>query len=120
MHKTMKVTLPEVPLLPGDFAWMVSHDDLEDKRVYLGVMIKETDEGIKIIGMAKGSAAEKAGLEKEDIITVFDGEPIEGSFDLTYLIGRKESGDKGVVEVLRNGEALRFEVTFEVKAMHPE
>jgi uncharacterized iron-regulated protein len=119
-HKTMKVTLPEVPLLPGDFAWMVSHDDLEDKKVYLGVMIKETDEGIKIIGMAKDSAAEKAGLEKEDIITVFDGEPIEKSFDLTYLIGLKESGDKGIVEVLRNGEALRFEVTFEVKPMHTE
>jgi len=112
-HKTMKIALPQVPLLPGDFAWVVTHEDLEDKRVYLGVMIKETDEGIKIIGMIKGSAAEKAGLEKEDIITTFDDEPIEASFDLTYLIGLKKPGDKGVVEVLRNGEALRYDVTFE-------
>jgi len=119
-HKTMKVILPEIPLPPGDFAWMVSHDDLDDKRVYLGVMIKETEEGIKIIGLAKDSAAEKAGLKKEDIITVFDGEPVKKSSDLTYLIGLKESGDKGVVEVLREKNALRFEVVFEVKAMHTE
>jgi uncharacterized iron-regulated protein len=117
-HKTMKVTLPEIPLLPGDFVWMVSHDDLDGKRVYLGVMIKETEEGIKIIGLAKDSAAEKAGLKKDDIITVFDGEPIEKSSDLTYLIGLKESGDKGVVEVLREEKVLQFEVTFEAKPMH--
>jgi len=114
-HKSMKVTLPQVPLLPGDFAWVVTHEDLEDKRVYLGIMIKETDEGIKIIGMVKGSAAEKAGLEKEDIITTFDGEPIGASFDLTYLIGLKEPGDKGVVEVRRDGETLRYDVTFQAR-----
>lgn len=114
-YKSMKVTLPQVPMLPGDFAWVVTHEDLEDKRVYLGVMIKETDEGIKIIGIAKGSAAEKAGLEKEDIITTFDGESIETSFDLTYLIGLKKSGDKGVVEVRRNGDTLRYDVTFEAR-----
>lgn len=114
-HKSMRVTLPQVPLLPGDFAWIVTHKDLEDKRVYLGVMIKETDEGIQIIGIAKGSAAEKAGLEKEDIITTFDGEPIEASFDLTYLIGLKEPGEKGIVEVCRNGETLRYDVTFEAQ-----
>jgi len=59
-------------------------------------------------------------LKKEDIITVFDGEPVKKSSDLTYLIGLKESGDKGVVEVLREKNALRFEVVFEVKAMHTE
>jgi uncharacterized iron-regulated protein len=116
-HKSMRVTLPQVPLLPGDFAWIVTHKDLEDKRVYLGVMIKETDEGIQIIGIAKGSAAEKAGLEKEDIITTFDGEPIEASFDLTYLIGLKEPGEKGIVEVCRNGETLRYDVTFEARGL---
>lgn len=112
-HKSMKVNLPQVPLLPGDFAWVVTHEDLEDKRVYLGVMIRETEEGIKIIGIAKGSAAEKAGLEKEDIITAFDGEPVGVSFDLTYLIGLKEPGDSGIVEVRRNDETLRYDVTFE-------
>ena len=116
----MKVDLPEIPLLPGDFAWMVSHDDLDDERVYLGVMIKETEDGIKIIGLAKDSAAEKAGLKKEDIITVFDGEPVEKSSDLTYLIGLKKAGDKGIVEVLREEKALRLEVVFEVKPMHTE
>ena len=119
-HKTMKITLPEVPLIPGDFAWMVTHKDLDDKRVYLGVMVKETEEGIKIIGIAKESAAETAGLAKDDIIKTFDGEMIKASFDLTYLIGQKKPGDNGVVEVLRDGETLRYDVTFKTKVMTTE
>lgn len=114
-HKSMKVTMPEVPLLPGDFAWVVSYDNLEDKRVYLGVMIKGTDQGVEIIGLAENSAAEKAGIKKHDIITGLDGEPIKTSFDLTYLVGLKGPGDQGEVEILRDGKTLRFEVTFEAR-----
>jgi uncharacterized iron-regulated protein len=116
--KLTNVTLPEVPLLPGDFAWMITYEDLEDERVYLGVMIKGDEEGVKIIGMTKNSAAEKAGLQKDDVITVFDGEPIKTSFDLTYLIGLKKAGDKGTLEVLREEKPLSFEVTFEEGGFH--
>lgn len=117
-HKLMNITLPEVPLLPGDFAWMVSYEDLEDERVYLGVMIRHTEDGVKIFAISKNSTAGKAGLQKEDVITAFDGEIIETEFDLTYLIGLKKPGDKGIVDVLRDEEPLRFEVTFEAGGFH--
>lgn len=112
-HKLMKVALPETPLQPSDFAWIVSYEDLEDQKVHLGVMVRDTDDGVKVLGTLKGSAAQKAGLQKNDIITALDGEPIETKFDLTYLIGFKKPGEKGVIEVLRDNEPLRFELTFQ-------
>ncbi len=113
-HKLMKVALPEIPLQLGDFVWIVSYEDLDEEKVYLGVMVRDTDDGVKVFGTLKGSTSEKAGLQKNDIITALDGEPIETNFDLTYLIGLKKPGDKGVIEVLRDNEPLHFEVTFQV------
>jgi uncharacterized iron-regulated protein len=116
--KTMGITLPEIPLIPGDFAWVVTHKDLKDEKVYLGVIIDATDAGLKVLRTTKGSVAEGAGIKKDDIIATFDGEKIETSFDLTYLIGKKKPGDRGVVEVSRGTETLRFEVTFKKGRMH--
>ncbi len=116
--KMMEVTMPEVPLAPGDFAWVISHKDLDDEKVRLGVMIQGDEDGVTILGIVKNSAAEKAGMEKEDIITRFDGESVKTSFDLTYLIGLKKPGDKGTVEVMRGEKPLTFEVTFEAGLHH--
>jgi uncharacterized iron-regulated protein len=118
-HKVMKVTLPEVPLLPGDFAWIVKYQDLEDKKVYLGVLIRETEDGVKILKTIEGSVAEKAGLKDNDIVTAFDGEAIETTFDLTYLISLKKPGDQGVIDILRDEQPLRYEVTFQPSHHHP-
>lgn len=114
-HKLMAVTLPEIPLLPGDFAWIVSYEDLSDRKVYLGVMIRDTDDGVKVLGTMKNLTAEKAGLQKNDIITALDGEQIQTNFDLTYLIGLKKPGEKGVIEVLRDKKPLSLEVTFQAR-----
>lgn len=117
-HKIMDVTMPEIPLLSGDFAWIVTYEGLEDEKVYLGVMIKDSDAGVVILGTMKTSVAEEAGLEKDDIIISFDGKPIENKFDLTYLMSLKKPGDKGILEVLRGEEPLRFEVTFRQTHFH--
>lgn len=118
-HKVMKVTLPEIPLVAGDFAWIVTYQDLEDEKVYLGVMIRETEDGVTVLKTIEGSVAEKAGLQENDIVTSFDGEAIETTFDLTYLISLKKPGDQGVIEVLRDEQPLRYEVTFQATHHHP-
>ncbi len=115
-HKFMDVKLPEIPLALGDFFWMVTYEDLEDQKVYLGVMIRGVEEGVKVLRPIENSAAQKAGLQKDDIITTFDGEPIKTTFDLTYLVSLKKPGDTATVGVLRDKESLSFEVT--LKAVH--
>jgi uncharacterized iron-regulated protein len=114
-HKIMDVHLPEIPLQPGDFAWIVSYEDLSDQKVYLGVIVRDTDDGVKVLGTLKNSTAEKVGLQKNDILKALDGNRVQTKFDLTYFVGLKRPGDKGVIEVLRNNDPLRFEVTFQAK-----
>ena len=41
------------------------------KGCYLGIIIEETKEGILLKEVSDGSAAESAGLEKDDIIVMF-------------------------------------------------
>jgi hypothetical protein len=117
MDELMDVTLPEIPFHPGDFAWIVRYEDLRDQKVQLGVIIQDTDEGVKILGTLKNSTAEKAGLQKNDILTALDGESVETKFDLTYLIGLKKPGEEGVIEVLRDNESLRFDVTYQTRGL---
>lgn len=118
-HRLMRgVSQPEVPLPAGDFLWAVGYEDLEDERVYLGVMVQPAENGIKIIGISKESAAAEAGLEKGDIIRAFDGQPVDTTFDLTYLIGRKEPADTATLEILRGESLLSVEVTFKEGGFH--
>ena len=111
-HKLMAVTLPEIPLQPGDFAWIISYEDLSNQKVYLGVIIRDTEHGVKVLGTMKNSTAQKAGVQKNDMITALDGEPITTKLDLTYAIGLKRPGERGVLEVLRDKKPLRFELIF--------
>lgn len=82
----------------------------------LGVLLKDEDGGAKIIGFTEKSSAEKAGLEKEDLLVAMDDEKIGGSDDVKIFLFYKKKGDTVTVSLLRKrflfGERLlKFEVT---------
>ena len=54
------------------------------------------------------SAAELAGLEAGDVLTYYDDETIFTASALRAATTRGEAGDLVAVDVLRDGEALRF------------
>lgn len=112
-HKVMDVHLPEIPFQPADFVWIVGYEDLGDQKVHLGVIVRDTDKGVEILGALKNSTAAEVGIQKDDIVTAFDGQPVETKFDLTYFIGLKAPGDKGVIEILRDDQPMRLEVIFQ-------
>ena len=59
-------------------------DDAENAapHAFLGVLTGKADEGVKINEVVKGTAAEKAGLLKGDIITELDDKSISSPEDL--------------------------------------
>ena len=57
-----------------------------------------------------GSAAKKAGLQPEDLVTAVDGEPVFGSDDLTTRINFS-NGKMLVLTVERGGKTLEIPVT---------
>ncbi|HYA32170.1 MAG TPA: ChaN family lipoprotein [Thermodesulfovibrionales bacterium] len=82
----------------------------------LGVLLKDEDGRANIIGFAEMSSAEKAGLEKGDVIVALDDDKIGGSDDMKIFFFYKKKGDTVTVSLLRKrflfGERLlKFEVT---------
>ncbi len=108
----MDVELPEIPLLPGDFAWMVPYEDLEKDTVRMGVRIAEQDGKVVVEGVEDGSPAQKAGLAAGSAIVSFDGHPVADMTDIFYLVGAKRAGDKATVVVSREGAEQTLEMTF--------
>jgi hypothetical protein len=69
--------------------------------------------GLIIEQIVDDSPAEKAGLERNDRITVFAGKPIETFEQLTQEIARCKPGDTVAVKVLRGTETLDKTITFD-------
>lgn len=77
---------------------------VDSNRAMLGVTTETADNGVKVEEVTKGSAAEKAGLKENDVITKVGDKKIETSDDLTAAIKKQKPGDKLDVTYLRDGK----------------
>jgi serine protease Do len=80
-------------------------------RALLGVVSEKNDNGAKISSVTKESAAEKAGLKKDDIITKVGDTKIENSEDLYEAIGDRKPEDKVTITYLRDGKSATTTAT---------
>jgi serine protease Do len=64
-----------------------------------------------VTGVEAGSPADKAGVEAGDIITRFDGKPIEKVADLPRLVGNTKPGTKSTMTVFRRGASRDLTLT---------
>ena len=84
-------------------------------RGRIGVMIQELTRelaesfglnkpaGALISSVEKNGPADKAGIEASDVITRFDGKPVDNSSDLPRMVAATRPGSKVVVELWRKG-----------------
>lgn len=91
-------------------------------RYQLGVQVEPLDDtfraqlklsdqgGLLVNSVEPGSAAEKAGFKKYDILLAVGEEPLKGTEALIEQI-QKSSGKALKVKILRGGESLTLEVT---------
>ena len=68
-------------------------------------------QGALVRAVEPGAPAEKAGIEAGDIITRFDGKPIEKSADLPRMVGNIKPGTRSTVTVLRRGVSKDLSIT---------
>ncbi len=71
----------------------------------------DAEKGAYVDEIVEDSPAEKAGLRAGDIITAFDGRPIENAAGLYEHIRKAEPGKEALVEVLRKGGLETVTVT---------
>jgi serine protease Do len=67
--------------------------------------------GVGIEKVMENSPAEKAGLQKGDVIIRFDGEEVKSSAKLTRMIGEVSPDQKAKLTILRGGEEREITVT---------
>jgi membrane-associated protease RseP (regulator of RpoE activity) len=70
----------------------------------------EIPNGVRFADIRPGSPAAKAGLRAGDILTEFDGKPIQNLYDFTYALRAKKPGQEVLVKVLRGSETIEAKV----------
>jgi S1-C subfamily serine protease len=79
----------------------------------------EAKQGVIVRSVTEDSPAAAAGLQRGDLITAIEGEPIQGPQDLVDAIGEHKPGDQVTLTVLQSGEEEEREVEVTL-AEHPE
>jgi serine protease Do len=84
----------------------------------LGVTIRDLDteqlktgSGALVEDVRAGSAAEKGGIQKGDVIVEFDGERVRGQRHLSRLVGETPEGRTVKAAVMRGGKRVDLSVT---------
>ncbi|NNF01394.1 MAG: Do family serine endopeptidase [Bacteroidia bacterium] len=97
------------------------------QRGYLGVNIRSLDselaeelnlntaEGVYIMGVIDGSAADEAGIKNEDVITQINGVPVKSSSELQEQVANYRPGDKVKVDYFRSGKLYTASVVLKNK-----
>lgn len=95
------------------------------RRARLGVSMKPVDEkiaddlklsdlnGVYIVEVVKGSAADKAGIRTGDVILEIDGKKVQNPTSLQELVNRYHPGDVCNITVNRDKKIHNFKVTFQ-------
>jgi serine protease Do len=83
----------------------------EKTKSFLGVGTEKDKDGAKITMVEKGSPAEKAGLQKDDIIYKVDDKKIDGMQALSETISTIKVGDEVKVYFLRDGKKKDVKAT---------
>ncbi len=97
---------------------------IEEGRIvkpYLGVsyqmiekdlaQLRRLPEGAFVMSVARGTPADKAGLQRSDIITKFDGKDLGEQLSLAQAIAAKKVGDEIVLAIDRNGKTVEVKAT---------
>ncbi|TDP00494.1 DegQ family serine endoprotease [Marinomonas balearica] len=94
-------------------------------RAWLGVIIQDVNNdlaesfgldrphGALVSRVMPDSPAEKAGLQAGDIIMSFEGQTIEHSSELPYIVGRMKADSEVTATVFRNGKDKVIDFTLE-------
>jgi serine protease Do len=68
-------------------------------------------EGALVSGFVPGSAAQRAGLERDDVVVALDGEPVASRNALIHAVGMRAPASTVWLTLVRGGQQQRLQVT---------
>ena len=105
---------------PGFGSWNAQTDQ---QRSYLGVGVREIDAarakekglgeayGVEITKVEPDSAADKAGVQKGDVVVEYGGRRVEGVEQFKRLVRETPVGRKVTLKVNRDGQSVNLDTT---------
>lgn len=114
---------PRRPATPG-FQWnedmnglgrlkeMEAFGTMFPRQQKLGLKIQDTEEGngVKVLDADKDSPAEKAGLQKDDIVTEIGGVKINNTDDAREQLMENAEKSAYTIKAKRNGKEMSFDI----------
>jgi len=88
-------------------------------RPYLGVTTAAGSSGVEVQAVTAGGPAERAGLRAGDVVVSVDGHEVSEPGDVTDALDGSEPGDSVEVEVERDGDRERLDVTLGTRPATP-
>jgi len=111
--------------IPVNLARWVSRQLIDNgsvQRAFIGVQMRPLDRklaeklgvggqrGVLVNDVVPDSPAAEAGVQELDVITAFDGRPVEGTRGLQELVEQSTIGQKHTLTVLREGKPLTLSI----------
>lgn len=98
----------------------------QEQKGYLGVRIRpvpealashlEIESGVMIAEVVQGSPADRAGLQRNDVVLALDGTPVKSPDVLADAIRGRDAGDSVVLEIRRGSETLELSASLDPRA----
>jgi predicted metalloprotease with PDZ domain len=99
---------------PGEFPmppwWQNPSEEWPRERPYLGVHVRQLEEGAEVLAVVPESPADGAGLREGDLILAVDDEAVSRETPLVGLIAAHRPGDVVALTVERDGREREIEV----------
>jgi serine protease Do len=121
-------SIPRTPMaprfedIPNTFDWKMN-GDIDGVKIFgngnafprqqkLGLKIQDTEEGngVKVLDADKESPAEKAGLQKDDVVTEIDGKKISNTDDAREQLRDIAEKTAYNIKAKRNGKEMSFDI----------
>jgi len=84
---------------------------LAPKQAYIGVQLERLFDGLRIVRVVEGSAADKAGLRADDVIVKVDGRRMVDVAELLRTVSSHKVGDTVAIEYRRAGKYVTVTAT---------
>ena len=111
--------------IPSNIAVHIADELIQKGKVergWLGVSIRDVtpalqksmklnvSQGALVVEVVKGSPADKAGLQKNDVVTAYQGKKIRNSSELQNQVANTNIGQEITLTAVRKGESRNFKV----------
>ena len=110
--REMDIKHVSIPLYSGDYAWKLQYKVLPESKIKLGVVLENSEHAVRIKSVSTHSNAERAGLEKGDLLLAMDTIELTDIEDLTERLRGKNIGDRAQLLVKRELKEMTVEIQF--------